>query len=260
MLPSLYQMLLSYASPENLETLETVIVAGESCIPAICRMHFDKLPWAMMYNEYGPTEATVWCVAHMITPHDAEGPVAIGQPVAQAEVYLLDHELNLVPFGAIGELFIGGTGLSGRYINRPELSAAAYIPHPFVRSKAAKLYKTGDLARFNKEGNLIFLGRADQQLKIRGFRIEPEEIEAIIGEHPQVERVAVLARTQNSMPVVAIPAADNTYDIISFLEKHIRKDQFDELLGSVESISESERLLLLRHMKGSGLYPPIHDK
>ena len=260
MLPSLYQMLLRYANPENLKALETVIVAGESCTPSLCQMHFEKLPWALLYNEYGPTEATVWCVAHRLSIHDAEGPVAIGKPVAEAEVFLLDQELGLVPFGAIGELFIGGTGLSGRYINRPELSNLAYIPHPFDNARDAKLYKTGDLARFNKEGNLIFLGRADQQLKIRGFRIEPEEIEAIIGEHPMVDRVAVIAREQNRKTEVPIPEMANTSGLINFLGNHIREEQLHELLNFVESLDEAERILLLRHMESPNFHPPIHDK
>ncbi len=260
MLPSLYQMLLRYANPKNLKALETVIVAGESCTPSLCRMHFEKLPHALLYNEYGPTEATVWCVAHRLSKRDAEGPVAIGKPVAQAEVFLLDQELGIVPYGAIGELFIGGIGLSGRYINRPELSITTYIPHPFNTGKDAKLYKTGDLARFNSQGNLIFLGRADQLLKIRGFRIEPEEIEAIIGEHPMVERVAVVAREQNRTREIPLPGTANTDDLIKYLENHFQESQLDELLKSVESLNESERLLLLQHMEHQHFYPKIPDK
>ena len=260
MLPSLYQMLLRYANPENLKALETVIVAGEACTPPLCQMHFEKLPWVLLYNEYGPTEATVWCVAHKIGIRDVHGPVAIGKPVAQAEVYLLDRELDMVPYGAVGELFIGGTGLAGRYMNRPELSNTAYIPHPFNPGKDAKLYKTGDLARFNSEGNLIFLGRADQQLKIRGFRIEPEEIEAIIGEHPMIERVAVVAREQNRKMELPLPGTANTDDLIQYLGNHLREDQLDELLKSVESLSESERMLLLQHMEYEHFYHVIPDK
>lgn len=260
MLPSLYQMLLRYAGPENLRALKTVIVAGEACTPSLCQMHFEKLPWAMLYNEYGPTEATVWCVAHRIGRRDADGPVAIGKPVAQAEVYLLDQELDMVPYGAIGELFIGGEGLSGRYVNRPELNSTAYIPHPFKAGKDAKLYKTGDLARFNSEGNLVFLGRADQQLKIRGFRIEPEEIETIIGEHPMIERVAVVAGGQNRKMALPFPGTANPDDLIQYLGDHLRENQLDGLLKSVESLSESEMILLLQHMERQHFYPVIPDK
>lgn len=260
MLPSLYQMLLRYANPENLKALETVIVAGESCTPSLCQMHFEKLPAAALYNEYGPTEATVWCVAHRLSKRDAIGPVAIGKPVAHSEVFLLDQELGLVPYGAIGELYIGGPGLSGRYINRPQLSNSAYIPHPFNIAQDAKLYKTGDLARFDNEGNLIFLGRADQQLKIRGFRIEPEEIEAIIGEHPMIERVAVVAKEQNRKMEVPLPGTENTEDLIKYLGNNLPEDQIDELLKSVESLSESERIMLLRHMELPHIQDPTLEK
>ncbi|PKQ44146.1 non-ribosomal peptide synthetase [Confluentibacter flavum] len=175
MLPSLYKTILEYTSPDSFGTLKTVIVAGEACTESLCDYHFNKLPKVKLYNEYGPTEATVWCIAYEITKATIKSSIPIGRPVAGANIYLLDEKLNLVPKGAIGEIYIGGTGLSKGYLNRPELTRQVFITNPFNTEE--KLYKTGDLGKFRNDGNIVFLGRKDQQVKIRGFRVELEEIE-----------------------------------------------------------------------------------
>ncbi len=177
MLPSLYSLLIEYGNKAKLQSLSTVIVAGESCSPKLCKMHFDVLPKVAIYNEYGPTEATVWCLAHKIERKDTSSDIPLGKPVANAQIYLLDEQRNLVPTGAVGEIYIGGEGLAGRYYKRPDLSDQAYVPNPFRKGADEKLYRTGDLGRYNAEGNIEFLGRSDQQVKIRGHRVELNEIE-----------------------------------------------------------------------------------
>ncbi len=175
MLPSLYNMILQHAKVEFLTSLKIVIVAGEACSSQIAKLHFETLPKAKLYNEYGPTEATVWCIAHQIQLEDVSGVIPIGRAVAGAEIILLDPQKNQVPYGAVGEIYIGGPGLAGNYLNRPELTDEAYLEIP-ISSSANKLYKTGDLAKLNARGNIEFLGRADHQVKIRGHRIELDEI------------------------------------------------------------------------------------
>jgi len=192
MLPTLYKMVLEHVEPEKLSSLKTSVVAGEACSTDLCAKHFEILPTSDLYNEYGPTEATVWCIAHKIEPKDIKSAIPIGKPVANAKIYLLDENLGLMPFGAIGQIYIGGPGLSGTYINRPDLTNSAYVRNPYDSHPDSKLYKTGDMGRYNSEGNIEFLGRADEQVKIRGFRIELEEIENTISENENVFEAVVL--------------------------------------------------------------------
>src|SRR5207249_5340013 len=133
---------------------------------------------ASLWNMYGPTETTIWSAVRKITSE--KGPVVIGRPIANTQMYVLDRYLNLVPIGVPGELHIGGVGLARGYLNRPELTAEKFIAHPFSDEPGARLNKTGDLARYMPGGNIEFLGRMDHQVKIRGFRIELEEIEVTL--------------------------------------------------------------------------------
>jgi amino acid adenylation domain-containing protein len=152
------------------------------------------LPFTLV-NNYGPTEASVVATATRVEPLDApECPPSIGRPIANTQIYLLDQHRQLVPIGVPGELHIGGIGLARGYLQRPELTEARFLPHPFSQAKGARLYKTGDLARYRPDGTLEFLGRLDNQVKVRGFRIEPGEIEAVLARHPSIAEAVVLAR------------------------------------------------------------------
>src|SRR2546425_621375 len=145
-----------------------------------------------VWNMYGPTETTIWSTVYQVG--SADGPVFIGRPIANTEIYVLDNQLQPVPVGVAGELYIGGDGLARGYRSRPELTAEKFIPNSFSRKPGARLYKTGDRARYRPDGNVEFLGRLDDQVKIRGLRIELGEIEAVLGSHPGVRDTVVLAR------------------------------------------------------------------
>ena len=149
-----------------------------------------------LWNMYGPTETTVWSTCARIT--DTRKGITIGKPIANTTVRILDSRRHLCPVGVPGELCIGGEGVALGYWNRPDLTAERFIPDPFAVASegagAARLYRTGDRARWRSDGTLEHLGRLDDQIKLRGFRIEAGEIEAGIAQHPAVREVAVIAR------------------------------------------------------------------
>jgi amino acid adenylation domain-containing protein len=156
-----------------------------------------------LWNLYGPTETTIWSCIHKMGIE--EGTVVIGRPIANTQIYLLDAHLNPVPIGVPGGLYIGGAGLARGYLHHPELTAAKFIPNPFSEEVGARLYQTGDLARYLPDGNIECLGRIDHQVKVRGFRIELGEIEAVLHQHPAVRETVVVAR--EDMPDDTFPQA-----------------------------------------------------
>ncbi|HEX8620257.1 MAG TPA: amino acid adenylation domain-containing protein, partial [Thermoanaerobaculia bacterium] len=188
LVPLLYDALLDAASP--LASLRTVIVAGEAIPRTLPARHRERVPHAALYNEYGPTEGSVWSsVARVET--DA---ITIGRPIANTQSLVLDERLQPAPIGGIGHLYIAGAGVARGYRGRTGLTAERFVANPYG-PPGARMYRTGDLARWNANGELEFAGRADQQVKIRGFRIEPGEIEAALTMLPAVAQSAVVPRT-----------------------------------------------------------------
>jgi amino acid adenylation domain-containing protein len=193
--PSLWRGILhaiksGQAAPPG-ESLACLLFGGEPLSKELVVRSLSALPHLQIWNIYGPTEATANASAARITSGDE---VTIGRPIANVQIHILNSCLHPVPIGVQGELYIGGAGVARGYLNRPELTAEKFIPNPFSGAPGARLYKTGDLARYRPDGTIEFLGRADQQVKIRGFRIELGEIEAALGQHPAVREAVVLAR------------------------------------------------------------------
>ena len=180
-------------------SLRLVIMGGERALPELVAAWQKHVrPAVQLVNTYGPTETTIVATTYRVSgsaeADAASQRVPIGRPVSNAQVYLLDRFLNIVPIGVPGELYIGGAGLARGYLNRTELTAERFIPHPFSKSQGARLYKTGDLARFLPSGDIEFLGRIDHQVKIRGYRVELGEVETALRKHTHVQDVLVLAR------------------------------------------------------------------
>ncbi|KAF9923034.1 hypothetical protein BGZ67_010144, partial [Mortierella alpina] len=169
----------------------TLILGGEALGPTLLQNLIRQ--GITVVNDYGPTETSI-SAATWKCPSDFEGDVVpIGRPVRNSKLYVLDSQQQLVPFGAVGELFVSGVGVARGYLNRAEQTAERFIKDPFSSNDEARMYRTGDLVRFLSDGNLVYLGRTDYQVKIRGFRIELGEIEVRLAEHRRVTEVVVLA-------------------------------------------------------------------
>jgi amino acid adenylation domain-containing protein len=197
-LPALYELILREARPRQLTSLRTVIVAGEPCPAELVQHHAETLPHAALFNEYGPTEATVWSSVYRFVPSVPFcGSVSIGRPVANTQIYVLDSQLQPVPIGVTGEVYIGGDGVARGYLNHSDQTAERFVPNAFSAKPGARFYRTGDLARFLADGNIEYIGRNDFQVKIRGYRIELSEIELALAQHPDVREAVVLANKTN---------------------------------------------------------------
>src|SRR5579883_1457383 len=173
---------------EELPALQTIIVAGEACSIELIKQ------WSVgrdFFNAYGPTEATVCATIAKCT--NSEQKISIGSPIANTQIYLLDQNLQPVPVGVPGELYIAGAGLARGYLNRSELTAEKFISLDLL-GKRERVYKTGDSARWLPDGNLEYLGRIDNQVKLRGFRIELGEIEALLAKHSKIRQAVVIVQ------------------------------------------------------------------
>ncbi|HTG31297.1 MAG TPA: non-ribosomal peptide synthase/polyketide synthase, partial [Thermoanaerobaculia bacterium] len=189
---ALFQQI-AHESPGAFADIRTLLVGGQEMDAVAARAVLAAVPPERLLNVYGPTESTTFATTHPIKDLAPEvTSIPIGRPIANTHLYVLDRGLGPVPMGASGRLHIGGDGLGRGYWRRPELTAERFVPDPFGEP-GARLYDSGDLARFLPDGRIMFLGRTDHQVKIRGFRIELGEIEAILASHPEIASAVVLA-------------------------------------------------------------------
>ncbi|MCK0745725.1 non-ribosomal peptide synthetase, partial [Chromohalobacter nigrandesensis] len=189
--PSMLSAFLTLDDLAGGDSLRRVICSGEALPKDLQDEALRRLPKAQLYNLYGPTEAAI-DVTHWTCGKDERTIVPIGQPIANLQVYILDHRLNPQPIGVPGELYIGGAGLAQGYHGQTDLTAERFVPSPFARGE--RLYRSGDLARWCHDGTIEYLGRLDHQIKLRGLRIELGEIEAVLRESADVIDAVVIAR------------------------------------------------------------------
>jgi amino acid adenylation domain-containing protein len=188
--PATWRMLLASGWQGNPRL--KALCGGEALPPQLARQLAPHV--ASLWNLYGPTETTIWSTLCPIAPVEGDEPITIGRPIANTEIYILDANLTPTPIGVSGDLYIGGAGLARGYFRRAALTAEKFIPHPFSRTPGARLYATGDLARYHPDGSIEFMGRSDHQVKVRGFRIELGEIESVIEKHPAIRQAAVVVK------------------------------------------------------------------
>lgn len=222
---SLLTTLLDQDEPERLRSLQVIIGAGEASSRELFEDHAAALPGSRYYNEYGPTENTVWSTVWSGQPVPYRPQLPIGRPIGGVDAYVLSAHGHPVPIGVPGELCLGGVGLARGYLGRPALTAASFLPNPFADEPGARLYRTGDLARYTPDGELEFLSRKDSQVKIRGFRVELGEIEGVLDSHPDVHRSVVVARDHSdgeSALVSYVAAKLGTSPTPADLQRYVR--------------------------------------
>ena len=195
LVPSLLRVMLEMDQDISslLATLRYCICSGETLPIELARMFQEKLPHAQLINLYGSSEVAADVTCYEVNDTDKLGTIPIGRPIANTEAYILDAHFQPTPVGMTGEICIGGEGLALGYLNRPELTAEKFVPHPFGSRAGARLFRTGDLGQYLADGIIEYRGRRDHQIKLRGFRIELGEIEAQLRSHPSVNQAVVVA-------------------------------------------------------------------
>ncbi len=211
--PSMLSVFLQTDAPGKCASLKEVFCSGEVLSLELAKHFYAQLPNATLVNLYGPTEAAIDVSCYKCSKQSLNVP--IGKPISNTQLYVLDQRQRLLPIGAVGEIVIGGSGLAEGYIHQPELTAQAFIDNPF--QPGTRLYKTGDLGRFDQEGQLHFIGRADQQIKVRGFRVELGEIESQLNRHPAIRESLIVANAldNNHHQIIAYYIAKTAVDASS---------------------------------------------
>ena len=236
-----------------------ILCGGEPLPPDLAAQLLSRC--GSLWNMYGPTETTVWSSVDQIQPQD--DPISIGRPIANTQMYVLDVQLQPVPVGAPGELYIGGDGLAAGYLNRPDLTAERFLTNPLDVSGRSRLYRTGDMARYLPDGRLECLGRVDHQVKVRGFRIELGEIEAVLNRHTEVADCVVMARedTPHDKRLVAyIIPEEETVPAPAELRQFLQESLPDYMLPAAFVSLESFPLTPNRKVDRKALPAPEADR
>jgi len=236
--PSVLGIFLAEPGRPDLRTLRWLIPTGEALQPESCRLWFAAYPGIPMINAYGPSECSDDVTHHVIREAPGEEVVnmPVGRPVINTQMYVLDPALQPVPIGVAGELCVGGRGVGRGYRGRPDLTAKAFVPSPFAIG--ARLYKTGDLARYLPDGTIEFLGRLDHQIKIRGFRIELGEVESALREFPGVREAVVVAREDRPghKQLVAYVAREQQGDLGAHLRERLPEYMVPSAIVELDSL------------------------
>jgi natural product biosynthesis luciferase-like monooxygenase protein len=236
--PTMLRILLSDEKIKRaLSSLDNILVGGEQLTNNLV-IDLKSDFTGNLTNMYGPTETTIWSSTFDV--NNAESKISIGKPIANTQFYILDNNLQLIPVGVIGELYIGGNGVARGYLNRPELTMERFVTYPDTQ---ARLYRTGDLARYLPDGNIEFIGRVDHQIKIRGYRIELGEIEFMLEKHPEIQSAIVSLHQDKAgdMKILAyfVPDQDKTptaKEVRDFLKDQLPEHMIPSMFLLLNSI------------------------
>jgi microcystin synthetase protein McyA len=211
--------------------VQTINLAGEPLSNQLAQQLYQQENIQRVYNLYGLSEDTTYSTFSLVQKGAIKQP-SIGRPISNTQIYIFNPDLQPVPIGIVGELYIGGEGLARGYLNQPELTSQKFIANPFDNSQ--KLYKTGDLARYLPDGNIEFLGRIDNQVKLRGFRIELGEVESVLETYPQIQQAVVMLRedTPGNKRLVAYLVTQNQSINMSDLRRFLQQKLPDYIIPS----------------------------
>lgn len=215
--PSMLKMVLDEITEEDkraLDRLRVVISSGEALHGDLVKRFLQRMP-GKLFNTWGATEVSIDSTMHACSEADVQDAVvSVGRPIDNNQVYVLDRNLQPVPTGVAGDLYIGGLGVARGYLNQPERTVQAFLPHPF--REGLRMYRTGDRGYFREDGRIMFLGREDNQVKIRGMRVEIGEIENAILQHEEVKEAVVILREDDpsakKLAAYLVSAADGPLD------------------------------------------------
>ncbi|MFT3764377.1 MAG: amino acid adenylation domain-containing protein [Minicystis sp.] len=230
MVPSHLSALLSGAHPERVLPRKLLVLGGEASSWELIERIEQLSPGTRIMNHYGPTETTVGVITYPVEKGNRpQSPIVpLGRPLPSSNIYLLDPQMSPTPIGVPGEVYIGGAGVARGYLGQPDLTKERFVPDPFSGRPGARLYRTGDRARYLPDGTLVFLGRIDFQVKIRGYRIELGEIESALTAHVGIKDAVVLAQDDGlgnkRLVAYVVPRpmeGPNAAEMQSFLEQRL---------------------------------------
>jgi amino acid adenylation domain-containing protein len=252
--------LMAAQRPNAFNSLTQVLFGGEAADPRAVAAVLKAGGPRRLLHVYGPTESTTFASWYQVTDvADDQRAIPIGRPLSNTQLYLLDRNLEPVPAGALGEIYIGGDGVARGYLNDETLTAQRFVPDPFNNRRDARLYKTGDLGQLRPDGNFEFVGRYDHQIKIRGFRVEPGEIEAVLQVHPAVRRALIVAREDvpgEKRLVAYIVAKESSASLIPDLQQIARARLPDYLVPTFWVLLEAMPLTPAGKLDRQALPPP----
>ena len=234
LVPSLLRVMLDGSADlsRKLGHLRYCVCSGETLPVDLASAFREQLPNTKLINLYGSSEVAADVTCYEVDDTHGLNSIPIGRPIANTDLYILDADFQLAPVGAMGEICVSGEGLARGYLDRAELTAEKFVPHPFSKQPGARLFRTGDIGRYLPDGNVEYRGRRDHQVKVRGFRVELGEIEATLANHPQVEQAIVVAvdGERGDKHLVAYVSANGEAPANSELRAHLRRTLADYMI------------------------------
>ncbi|MFN2529804.1 MAG: amino acid adenylation domain-containing protein [Pyrinomonadaceae bacterium] len=262
LVPSLLRVMLEIGdAAKQLTDLRYCFCSGETLPVDLATSFRAQLPHTKLVNLYGSSEVGADVTYHEVRSTELLETIPIGRPIANTQIYILDSDWQPVPVGILGELYVGGEPLAYSYLNRPELTAEKFVPHPFSRDRGARLFRTGDIGRYLADGNIEYRGRRDTQVKVRGFRVELEEIASQLTNHPQVHQAVVVARDdgRGEKQLLAYVIVEGEAPASNELRAHLRRKLPDHMIPAIFILLDELPLTASGKVNRLALPRPTHE-